>query len=360
MTIARVRSMSCGLASRACGTGTRWVGWLNRPLPLFTTDDAPHPDARSVSLRRRLVIACTIGLAAGTLAYIHMGVGKFFGDFFYPWFAARLLHQGHNPYLAIPGIGIHPLSTPLAYPLPTVLASIPFSLLSFPLGAGVFFGVSSGLLAFGLTKDGYYRLPIFLSAPFIGAALQAQWSPLVSVPVVIPTLGFLAVFKPNLGLAVAAYKPSRWLVAGCVIVLGVSLVVMPSWPVDWWHNVRRLPGHGSALLAPGGVLLLLSLLRWRLPEGRLLLAMACVPQVIFWYDQLPLLLIPRTFRESLVLTLASNVGVVVWGAQYYSAPPEIYGPAAAPYIMGLIYLPALIMVLRRKRRVPFALASATD
>lgn len=360
MTSTRLRRMVPSLVFGAYRKGARASAWLGRPLPFVSYADGPSPDARVVPLRSRLVIACAIGLAAGTLAFVHMGPGKFFGDFFYPWFAARLLQHGYDPYLAIPGVGIHPLSTPFAYPLPAVLAAIPFSWLSFPVGSGLFFGASAGLLAFGLTKRGYYRLPLFLSAPFIGAALQAQWSPLVSVPAVLPVLGFLAVFKPNLGLAIAAYRPTRWLVVGCAALLAMSLVVTPTWPLEWWRNVGRLPGHGSALLAPGGALLLLSLLKWRLPEGRLLIAMACVPQVIFWYDQLPLLLIPRTFRESLVLTLASNIGVVVWGVQYYSASPEVYGPAAAPYVMGMIYLPALVMVLRRKRRaiVPLTQAAA--
>ena len=329
-----------------------------RKVPVHPQDVMPSPDARSVPLERRLVIACAIGLLAGALTFVHMGPGRFYGDFFYPWFAARLFQHGYDPYLAIPGTGIHPLSTPFAYPLPAVLAALPFSWLSFPLGSGLFFGACSAVLAYGLTRDGYYRLPLFLSAPFIGAALQAQWSPLVMIPAVIPALGFLAVLKPNLGLAVAAYRPTWWLLLGCIVLVAISLVIMPIWPLHWWQNVHRLPGHGSALLAPGGLLIVLAALRWRHPDGRLLLMMAIVPQVLFWYDQLPLLLIPRTFRESLILTLASNVGIAAWGAQYYSARPEVFGPAAAPYIIGSLYLPALLMVLLRRGQLPVALRDA--
>ena len=42
--------------------------------------------------------------------------------------------------------------------------------------------------------------------------------------------------------------------------------------------------------------MLLAMLRWRRPEGRLVAAMACVPQTYFSCDQLPPLLVPVIAR----------------------------------------------------------------
>ena len=308
----------------------------------------PSPDAVTVPTRRRIVIAFLIAACAFVLSFLYMSRRNFYGDFFYPWFAARLLLQGHSPYLAIPGSGIYPVVTPFVYPLPAVLLTVPVASLALPLASALFFSASTGLLAFGLMHDGYYRLPLFVSAPFISAATQAQWSPIVCAAAFLPSLGFLIVMKPNLGLAIAAFRPGWRMAVGATVVLLASLVAYPAWPAEWLHNVQRLPLHGSPITVPGGILVLVALLFWRLPEARLLVAMACVPQLLFWNDQLPLLLVARTRREALALTALSLVGYVAW--QALLKPGDNYGPRAAPYILALIYLPALLVVLRHGMR----------
>jgi hypothetical protein len=53
--------------------------------------------------------------------------------------------------------------------------------------------------------------------------------------------------------------------------------------------------------------LLIALLRWRRPEARVLAALACVPQTMRFIDQLPLLAVAQSFRQSLLVSLLSYV-----------------------------------------------------
>ena len=129
-----------------------------------------------------------------------------------------------------PGGGFN-LDAPFVYPLTTAMFAAPFSLLSPLLGATVFVGIAASLLAWGITQDGYGRLPIFGSAPFIWAAHSGQLSPLITASALIPALGWLAPVKPNIGLAALAYKPKQ---------MGL----------DWKYSVcRRQSFHKSALAA---------------------------------------------------------------------------------------------------------------
>ena len=317
--------------------------WRSLMAFLAPLNPSPSVDSVIVPLRRRIAISTAIASLAFALSLVYMSRRNFYGDFFYPWFAARLLIQGHSPYLAIPGSGIYPVVTPFVYPLPAVILTIPLAGLALPLASALFFGSSSGLLAYGLMQDGYYRLPLFLSAPFISAATQAQWSPLICAAAFLPSIGFLIVMKPNLGLAVAAFRPTWRMIVGALAVLLASVILWPDWPAEWLHNVSLLPLHGSPIREPGGFVVLLALLCWRLPEARLLLVMACVPQLLFWNDQLPLLLIPRTRRESLALTAISCAAFVAWD---FFSPGNTYGPRAAPWVMWSLYLPSLLLVLR--------------
>jgi hypothetical protein len=89
----------------------------------------------------------------------------------------------------------------------------------------------------------------------------------------------------------------------------------------------------------------LAALRWRTREARLLLAMALVPQVLFFYDQLPLFLVCRTRREALAF--------IGWGMavmMVYLIPAFVgFG---GPWAMIACYLPALVIVLRRPNEGP--------
>jgi hypothetical protein len=89
----------------------------------------------------------------------------------------------------------------------------------------------------------------------------------------------------------------------------------------------------------------LAALRWRTREARLLLAMAFVPQVLFFYDQLPLFLVCRTRGEALAF-IGWGMGVMM-----VFLIPAFVG-FGGPWAMVACYLPALVIVLRRPNEGP--------
>jgi hypothetical protein len=233
-----------------------------------------------------------------------------------------------------------------------VLAAVPLAALPLPAASAITMAVSTGLLAYVVTARSWEPLWILASAPFVMAVNLGQWSPLVTVAALVPSLGFLAILKPNIGLAAFAWRPD-WRMAAGVAVAGIlSLVVAPSWPMEWLGAIRGLPGHPVPLLSGygAGTLLLLAALRWRTAEGRLLLAMSCVPQLLFFADQLPLLLVARSALERKIMVATSLAACVAWYLRASAAPDAAYVPLAEPYVLLGCYLPALVIVLRRSGR----------
>ncbi len=314
----------------------------------MTTPAPPEPSPPA--FRQRLLVAIGIGIVSGIVAYLLHGRRGFWPDFVFPWAAARHLLAGRDPYVALPGGLPEPFESPLLYPLPTVLAAVPFATLSLAAAGGIMMGLSAALLAFVVSRGGWYRLWMLASAPFVMAINLGQWSPLVAVAALEPSLGALATLKPNIGLAAFAYRPSRRMVAGSVIVLLLSLVALPRWPVEWLYAVRSLPGHPAPILVLRGLglVLLVAALRWRTPEGRLLLVSACVPQLLLFADQLPLLLVARTRGELVVLTACGQVGFIAWFLTLHDG--DLYVLKAAPYVLLSVFVPALVTVLRRPAR----------
>jgi len=274
--------------------------------------------------------------------------------------AARLFLRGMNPYAVMVGrIGARPpFDQPLYFPFPSALAVLPLSRLSLTIACGLFVGVSSALLAFVITRRELWRLHIFASAPFVVAAALGQFAPLVMVMACVPSAGFLGALKPNVGLPLLVRNPTARSVAGFAAVIALSVVLLPRWPFDWAAGISR---HGSATsvheitllqragVVPVGLLLILAVSQWRRAGGRLILAMSVVPQLLFFYDQLPLWLIPRTRRESILLTASSQLAFLLW--YLLRDTGESVVRSAYPYVIALIYLPALILVLRAPRRL---------
>lgn len=297
---------------------------------------------------RRWEVAVVLGIAAGLFSFIYQTRPSAAPDFIYPWTAARLLLQGVNPYTALPGGLAAPFQAPLLYPLPAIIAAAPFAPLSLPLAVGAFAGISVCLFAYAVTRDNWDGLLLLVSAPLLLAVLLGQWSPILTATALLPIGGFLAVTKPNLGLALTIYRPSRGALLGFAALLGMSLILLPSWPRDWLHSLaldRRSGTHVAPIMTPFGFVLVLSLLRWRRPEARLLLAMACVPQLLFFYDQLPLLLLAASRLEKYALIVASDIAFLIWMALGHDSAA---GPRIAEWCVILgIYLPCLVMLLRR-------------
>jgi hypothetical protein len=307
----------------------------------------PTCPARAPTRPARLGVALVLGLLAGWFTAYSLGRPGFHGDFEFAWWGARLMLAGTNPYALTEYAGADIYGgAALFYPPPTLWLIAPLAWLPVQLAGAIVFGLSTAALAFLITRTEWWRLHLFLSGSFVMAASLGQWAPLLMVAALAPAARPLWFLKPSLGLAVLAYRPSRWAFIGAAGAVLASLVVLPDWPAWWVGGAAASPQHIAPLLVPwGGPLLLLAALRWRTARGRLLLVMACVPQFLFFYDQLLLWLMPCTRRESLWLTACNVAGVLLWiGACLYTDQP--YQQLARPFVVVACYLPALVLVLR--------------
>ena len=61
----------------------------------------------------------------------------------------------------------------------------------------MFYGISSALMAFGLTRHGYYRLLVFFAYPYWAGMLAAQWGPLLMASAFFPFLLPTTLVKPQ-------------------------------------------------------------------------------------------------------------------------------------------------------------------
>ena len=318
-------------------------------LETLRADDPPSPDGRPVPVRQRLAVAVLIGLASGTFTWLMALRPGAIPDFIYSQAAIRIFLDGSNPYLVLtrhPGAAA-PYDGLFFFPFTAVLVAFPFKDLPLPLASGLFFGISSALLAYAITRDGLWRVHVFASAPFVAAAVAAQFAPLIMVLAFLPGWGFAATLKPNLGAALLARRPTVRAFASAGVFLAASLVLFPSWPRYWLAALRPDIGgdhiHVSPALQLGGPLLLLAAVAWRRPSGRLLLAMSLVPQLLFFYDQLPLWLVPATRKQSIALTACSQLAFILWYLRLHEG--DLLVRSAAPFVMLLIYLPALVILL---------------
>jgi hypothetical protein len=134
---------------------------------------------------------------------------------------------------------------------------------------------------------------------------------------------------------------------GGLALLLISLAFFPGWPKSWLGRLHYTTYLRAPIVELGGVAILLVLLRWRRPEARLIALLACVPQVGSWYEALPVLLVPSTLNEAMVLASLSSLG---WLAEDHllTAPTEIeVNQQLRALVVAFVYLPAVIMVLRR-------------
>ena len=209
-------------------------------------------------------------------------------------------------------------------------------------------------LAYALMGAGYASLVGLASIGAWKALSLAQWSPLLAGGLALAPLSTFWAAKPTIGFACFVACPTRWAVLGGVFLIAVSFAFDSSWPVAWLAaldspNVQPgyHAGHFAAIQFPFGFLVLAALTRWRRWEARLLVALACVPQTMLFYETVPLLLIPRGWRESVGFS-ALTWGAARWwvlqqGPMTFAATAPVNGTA----ITLALYLPATLMVLRR-------------
>jgi hypothetical protein len=265
---------------------------------------------------------------------------------------ARSLMRGTDPYLdswewTSPG-----WPWPLTYPPPALFVALPLSPLPILLGRVVFVGASVALLALALSRRAWYPLLVLASGPVVHAVNVGQWSPLVTAGSMLPGLGWLLACKPNLGLSLWLGSPdratARRLALGVTAAFAVSLVVLPGWPGAYVVSLKNSP-HVSLIVRPFGWVLLLAAVRWRDPAARVLLGLALIPQAASFADGLPVLLAARTRGETAALSGISLAGYLAWlSRDWGSGPYENIVARGWPYVLVALYLPALLIVLRRR------------
>lgn len=299
---------------------------------------------RRPALAGRLAIATLFALVAGTIAWRAQYVAHAGGsDHVILQRAARIFLSGGDPYQLVGATQLPTVFWRFFYPLPSIILGFPFVWID-PERAAIAFTVGSAwLLGFALTRDGFNRVPMVLSVSFLAAAQFAQSTPLVLALGLIPVTRGLSMLKPNIGLALFAWRPAWRDVGVAATLFLIPLIFWPDWPRRWLISVRSSPAHHSPALLGVGALALLSALRWRRPEARLLFAMTVIPHGLYFYDELPLWLVTRTRREALALTVSSWLGWFAWNV--FSPGPRVVD--SAPWAVASLYVPALLMVLRR-------------
>jgi hypothetical protein len=258
----------------------------------------------------------------------HLQLGA--ADFNWAIWAAQDLWAHHNPY-----------SRPIQlYPLPAALFGLPFAWMRLEVAGGAFYGISSSLLAFGLSRQGCRRLLVFFAYPYWSGLIVAQWTPLIMASSFFPLLLPATIVKPQLGLPIFLTRATRRGALACMLVAALSLAIMPRWPLLWIAELGHYNRFIPILLAPG-VLLLTALWRYRERDAVFLLLAACMPQRWF-YDAFILWLIPKTRRE-IVWTVFFSWGAGIWRWYHYPTSFAQVGRVAVIFL----YLPMLLVVLFR-------------
>ena len=286
-----------------------------------------------------LVIALAFVLLCRLLLYAWMPDRNSDFDFLYD--AAARLVRGENPY--------PPATQWFPYPLPAVLLAIPFTWIPLTLARPIFDVLVGWAFVYALWR---YRAPYALLAVASGAYLLAmengQTTPLMVAATLIPALGFLLAVRPNTSAALWIAWPSLRTLLGASFLLALSFVVLPSWPWDWWE---ALPLEHTQLappiLRPFGFVLLLAALRWRSPEGRLLLAIAFIPQSTLPYELVPLVLIPASRLEMGVYVAGTWIAVAAAEGLHLSRSMAEWTATGWPLTLCAVYVPMLYLILRR-------------
>jgi hypothetical protein len=305
------------------------------------TELVDHGDRTAVpSLSTRLLIAFFVAVISGAICgwnasrLDHGG-----GDFTPAYVGGRALLTGGDPLAPSPDPDWVP------YPLPAAFFGVLFAPFPIVLASAAFFGISSGLLAFGLTQKRFLPLMTFLAAPYWVALTWAQWSPLIVASGFFPVLAVVVLMKPHVAAPVVLTRLSKVGLISIAVFFVLSIAIYPTWPLVWIKQLGPFQ-HYFPLLTIPGPLLLLALTRRHDRDARLLLLASVFPQR-WLYDAFILWLIPKTRQEFLFTALASWIG---WEWRLLHMPRTTME-------LGLLcvlcfYLPMLVIILRRPKQVP--------
>ena len=333
---------------------------LREPSSVPRTSSAP-------SANWRFLAAVLMGIACAVYVFMHGHANPdFTSDFDQVWAGARALFQDKDPYVVVGPGREFGWRWPLYYPLPALVIVSPLGLLPVLAARAAFAGCSAALLAWAITRDGWSRLPIFLSVSFLVTMELGQWSALYTAAFFLPALGVVGIAKPNFGAALGAASSRTssltWILGGAVVLLAISQFLQPGWFAAWIANLRSAPHFKPHVLRPLGFLLLLAALKWRRPEARWLLALAIVPQAPSFYDQLLLTVVCLTSRESLIFAVSTIVLFFYVGFNTPQPDYESWGRLVGNGTLWICYFPALLMLLRRPNEgtLPAFLERAID
>jgi hypothetical protein len=287
-------------------------------------------------------------------------------DFTQVWRGANALERGDDPWRPLDQTGLaYPYNDRVAYPLPALLLGTTVNQWPLPAIAAVFAGLSALLFGIAIGRRNTWHVTALASWQYFGVAKLLQWSGFMTAAARWDWAVPLVLCKPNLGLAVLAYHPSvRRLTI--VAVFGIAtLLVDPGWIFRWREATASMSYYVPPVLIwqAGGPLLLLSALRWKLPEGRLLLALTLIPHNLLFYDQLLLFLVCRRGRETMALVLLGWFGGMLCAYFYPTFGGAETAAIQANYrvpVVALLYLPALVMVLRMKQPDQFRMKPDED
>ncbi len=285
-------------------------------------------------MRLRILVSVSVAVASGFFCWLVLHrLDQQAADFTWAMRAARAMLVRSNPY-----------DTPLEqYPLTAAVFGIPFLWLRPEIAAASFYGISSGLLAFGLTRDGYRRLLVFLAYPYWAGMLTAQWAPLIMAAGLLPWLLPATMAKPQVGLPIAlTYLKVRGVLA-CVAVFLLTLILVPKWPLLWIHQMGYYQ-HFIPLLVLPGPLLAIAAWRFRERDAWTLLLASVMPQRWF-FDTFILWLIPKSRRE-IVWTAFFSWCAGIW--RWYHVPHSF--TQVGRWTVLSIYLPMLAVILLRARK----------
>lgn len=287
--------------------------------------------------RGLLLLLVALGMVLGCRLLLYAWMPNRTSDFDGLYQAAVNLVQGKNPY---------PMATRgFPYPLPAVLLAVPFTIIPLGLARPIFDVLVGWVFAYALWKyRGSYALLALLSGAYLFALGKGETTPLMVAASLLPAMGFLFAVRPNTSAALWVARPTWTALLGVGLFFALSLVITPTWPRDWWN---ALPSDSSEwippIMRPLGFILLLAVLRWRLPEGRLLLAIPFLPQTFLPYELVSLALVPANLLEMGIYVAGSWI-VVAAAADWLHLSPRI---GEWPVALCAVYLPMLYLVLRR-------------
>ena len=277
-----------------------------------------------------------------------------FTDFTQNIAAAEFLLGGQNPYAQIGPGRPFDWQFPYYYPLSTALIAMPFTLLPLDLAEAFFVASSVGLLVWAMTRHTVKnpQLCFLGSLAFMAVAGRAQMSPALMAGALLPWFGCILAVKPSIGAALLCAYPSWRSIGGAVAITAVTIAVWPYWVRDWLAVLPDIEHMVALITLPGGFLVCLALLKWRRPEARLLVALACVPHTPSLYDVLPLFLCVRTWREGIGLAGLTYVAYAFIGGGPFDAYQDIQNFNELCYVraqrnLWLLYMPCVLAVVAR-------------